>query len=115
MATVDLVSATEAAFAAATHLTAADEGAKAALLALARKIDAWDVVVEWAFEDAGEREGRPTIPANDNVSISAYLKGCEQLGLTPSGRAALSRAKPAGAEEPAKSKLARVTAMRGSK
>lgn len=124
--------ATLASFEVATYLTPADEGAKAALLALARKIDAWDVIVEWAFEDADEDGGRPRVPQNDNVSISAYLKGCEQLGLTPTGRAALAkleaateatvtrarrassagqRVKPAG---PAK--LARVTAMRaGSK
>jgi hypothetical protein len=113
MTVVDLVSATEAAFEAATHLTPADEGAKAALLALARKIDAWDVIVAWALEDAQERGARPAVPQSDNVSISAYLKGCEQLGLTPSGRVALSRAKPAAAEEQKPTKLARVTAMRG--
>jgi hypothetical protein len=110
-----LVEATEAAFAAADHLTAADAGSMAALLALARKIDAWDVIVEWALDDAAESQGRPTVPQNDNVSISAYLKGCEQLGLTPSGRAALVKAKPAekGADSGVpESKLARISALR---
>jgi hypothetical protein len=86
-----------------------------ALLALARKIDAWDVIVAWASEDAEEFGSRPTVPQNDNVSISAYLKGCEQLGLTPSGRAALTKAKPAekGADSGVpESKLARISALR---
>jgi len=114
MATVNLVEATEAAFKAATHLTAADAGAKAALLALARKIDAWDVIVDWAFEDASEDESRPKVPANDNVSISAYLKGCDQLGLTPAGRAALAKG-AAGAAPKASSKMATLTALQGGK
>jgi hypothetical protein len=110
---MSLVEETEAAFLAANHLTDADHGAMEALRLLARKIDAWDVIVAWALEDAQERGARPAVPQSDNVSISAYLKGCEQLGLTPSGRVALSRAKPAAAEEQKPTKLARVTAMRG--
>lgn len=86
----DVVGATEASIEAATHLTDLDKGAIEAVLALARKIDAWDQIVEWALDDAAEsKDGRPKVPQNDNVSISAYLKGCEQLGLTPSGRKAL--------------------------
>jgi hypothetical protein len=86
---MDLVAATEAAVAAAKHLTPADAGAVEALRALARKIQAWDRIVEWALEDADENGGRPTVPQNDNVSLSAYMKCCEQLGLTPSGRKSL--------------------------
>jgi len=113
---VSLVDETRRAFDAATHLTDADLGAKEALLLLARKIDAWDVIVEWALEDASETDSRPKVPQNDNVSISAYLKGCEQLGLTPSGRAALTKGKPAGNASPAPSgKRAMVTALRGGR
>lgn len=96
-----LVAATEAAVAQArkdNRLTDADAGAVEAMLALARKIDAWDVIVEWALDDARESEGRPKVPQNDNVSISAYLKYAESLGLTPAGRAKLDETKkPEGA------------------
>jgi len=79
---------------AATHL--ADDrfrGSKAALLALARKIDAWDIIVRYAIEDrdAEAKGGRPTVPQNDNVSISAYAKLSEQMGLTPTGQKALEQ------------------------
>lgn len=91
----DLVQATEDAIKAADHLTPMDEGALEAMRALARKIDAWDQVVEWALDDARGREGaRPTVPQNDNVSISAYLKFAESLGLTPAGRSKLAEKKP---------------------
>lgn len=74
-----------------------DVAAVQAMLALARKIDAWDVVVRWAQEDAGaERGARPAVPQNDNVSLSAYLKYCDQLGLTPAGRGSLKEKKPEG-------------------
>lgn len=66
-----------------------DAGSVAAAGALARKIDAWDVIVQWAAEDAAESEGRPKVPQNDNVSISAFLKYCESLGLTPGARGEL--------------------------
>ena len=88
-AKVDMIAATEKSIEAATHLTDADSGAIEALRALARKIDAWDQIVAWALEDAGESGGRPAVPSNDNVSISAYLKYCDQLGLSPVGRKAL--------------------------
>jgi hypothetical protein len=110
-----LVEATESAFAAASHLTDIDMGAMSALLALARKIDAWDVIVEWAIEDASDSSARPAVPTSDNVSISAYLKGCEQLGLTPSGRAAITKTKPVekGADGGVpEDKLARITAIK---
>jgi len=112
---VSLVAATEASFAAAEHLTGEHAGAMKALLMLAAKIDAWNVIVVWANEDAADSGGRPLVPANDNVSISAYLKGMEQLGLTPSGRAALDKAKPAqkGADVvPEEDKLAKVARLR---
>lgn len=88
---VDMVAATEKSLdAAKSVLTDMDAGAVEALRALARKIDAWDQIVEWALDDADETKGgRPTVPQNDNVSISAYLKYCDQLGLTPTGRKAL--------------------------
>lgn len=86
----ELVAATEAAITAASHLTDMDSGAVEAMRALARKIDAWDQIVEWAIDDAAAAEGkRPSVPQNDNVSISAYLKYCDQLGLSPAGRKSL--------------------------
>ena len=83
----DVRDATEAAIKAADHLTDMDKGAIEALRSLADKIDAWDQIVDWANDDAAGAEGkRPTVPANDNVSIPTYLKFCESLGLTPAGR-----------------------------
>ena len=83
----DVRDATEAALEAAKHLTDMDKGAIEALRSLADKIDAWDQIVEWAKDDAASIEGkRPAVPANDNVSIPTYLKFCESLGLTPTGR-----------------------------
>jgi hypothetical protein len=73
--------------AAATHLTALDAGAVEAGRALADKIDAWDVIVEWARDDAaGVRGARPAVPQNDNVSLASFLKYAESLGLTPVAR-----------------------------
>ena len=85
---MDLIAETEASIGAASHLTDVDRGAVEALRALARKIQAWDQIVEWALEDAGEGS-RPSVPQNDNVSLSAYLKYCDQLGLSPAGRKSL--------------------------
>lgn len=90
----ELVDATETAIAAAGHLTDADEGAVEALRSLARKIDAWDVIVEWALDEAADLEQRPRVPQNDNVSLPTYLKFCESLGLTPAGRVKLVEKKP---------------------
>lgn len=68
----------------AKHLRAKHAPAVAAARALARKIDAWDVIVQWAIEDAAETRGaRPSVPANDNVSIASFLKYLDALGLTP--------------------------------
>ena len=93
-----VVDATEMALAAASHLTDMDAGAVETLRALARKIDAWDVIVEFALDDAAGRDERPKVPQNDNVSIPTYLKFCESLGLTPAGRAKLGpvKEKPGG-------------------
>ncbi|MFB7843622.1 hypothetical protein [Microbacterium sp. NPDC056052] len=109
---VDMVAATEKAIeAGAAHLTDADAGAIEALRALARKIDAWDVIVDWALDDAAQAKGaRPAVPQNDNVSISAYLKYCDQLGLSPVGRKALG-VKDGGAG----GKKAKLHALRGGK
>jgi phage terminase small subunit len=93
---VSLVDETLAAIKAANHLTDQDKGAVEAMLALARKVDAWDVIVGWALDDARANESRPTVPQNDNVSLSAYLKYAESLGLTPAGRAKLAEKKPEG-------------------
>lgn len=71
---------------AATHLTDMDAGAVEAARALADKIDAWDVIVEWALEDAAETESRPKVPQNDNVSLASFLKYCQALGLTADQR-----------------------------
>ncbi|WP_227468028.1 hypothetical protein [Microbacterium sp. YJN-G] len=67
----------------AKHLRARHAPAVAAARALARKIDAWDVIVEWALDDAAQGKGRPQVPANDNVSIASFLKYLDALGLTP--------------------------------
>lgn len=90
---MDIVAATEASILAG-QFTAVDAGALEALRALARKIQAWDEIVDWALDDAGDKPGsRPSVPQNDNVSLSAYLKYCDQLGLTPAGRKALDMKK----------------------
>lgn len=93
----ELVAATEVSIANATHLTKLDAAAVEGLRALARKIDAWDQIVDYALQDmAGDKAGvRPRVPQNDNVSISAYLKYCESLGLTPAGRMKLDATKSA--------------------
>jgi hypothetical protein len=93
---VSLVDETLAAIKATDHLTDKDKGAIEGMLALARKIDAWDAIVQWALDDALAHESRPTVPQNDNVSLSAYLKYAESLGLTPAGRARLAEKKPEG-------------------
>lgn len=79
----DLVAATEKALG-AIKPTDAEAGVAEAMRALARKIDAWDVIVDYALDDlAGKpKTARPVVPQNDNVSISAYLKYCESLGMT---------------------------------
>lgn len=74
----------------------ADAGAVEALLALARKIDAWDEIVDMALAQTPEGK-RPPVPQHDNTSLSTFLKYCEALGLTPATRKALGAdGKPEG-------------------
>lgn len=110
----ELVAATEKAIDASDHLTDLDQGAVEALRALARKIDAWDLIVEYALDDlAGKAKGaRPAVPQNDNVSISAYLKACDQLGLSPVGRKSLEVGK---GDESGGSKLGKLRSVHGGK
>lgn len=82
----------------AKHLRMRDAAAVAAARALARKIDAWDVIVEWAIDDAAQGKSRPAVPANDNVSIASFLKYLDQLGLLPPDQ---MPAPAAGARPPA--------------
>lgn len=105
----NIIESTERAIKAATHLTKKDAGAVEALRLLARKIAAWDTIVEWAIEDAARDERRPVVPANDNVSIPTYLKFCESLGLTPAGRIKLAPESAPPAKK--KSALASVSAI----
>lgn len=98
-----LVESTEIMVAAAAHIDAAgkDAGTVTALLMAARKIDAWDVIVEWAIEDAAETRGaRPAVPANDNVTLATYLKYAEALGLTPVNPKKPTPTAPAAAVNP---------------
>jgi len=67
----------------AKHLRAKDAAAVMAAKMLARKIDAWDTIVDWALEDADESKSRPKVPQNDNVSLASFLKYLDVLGLTP--------------------------------
>jgi hypothetical protein len=52
------------------------------------------------------------VPQNDNVSISAYLKYCDQLGLTPAGRKSLELDKGG---ESGGSKLGKLRTVHGGK
>lgn len=95
-----LVEALERSLRNAKHLRARDAAMVAAARALARKIDAWDVIVRWAIEDAEDVGGRPAVPQNDNVSIASFLKYLEALGLpspVPVPQSSARAAKPADA------------------
>lgn len=94
-----LVQALDRAIENAPHLSARDAAAVAAARALARKIDAWDVIVDFALEDAAERGSRPAVPANDNVSLASFLKYLDALGLLPAEGAAAKASAPAVANE----------------
>jgi hypothetical protein len=95
----------------APHLRARHAGAVAGARALARKIDAWDQIVEWAIDDAAQDGGRPKVPANDNVSLASYLKYLDVLGLVPEEEApakgGTSTARPPNQIEQMRKKLGR--------
>lgn len=100
---MSLVEETDKAIAAAPHLqNGMHAGAVEALRMMARKIDAWDVIVRMAQEDLAGKDGRsrPAVPAHDNTSFPAYMRASEQLGLTPLGRKKLTGV-GAGIEKPA--------------
>lgn len=84
----------EQALAAATWLDGPEYlGAKAALLACARKIDAWDDVVLAAVEWAEEKSGRrPRVPMHDSTSLGTHTRLLAELGLTAASRAKLEAA-----------------------
>ena len=97
--TESLRDALDEAVAAATHLTVRDAAVVAAARALADKIDAWDVIVDWALDDLAEnpRPGkRPAVPQNDNTALPSFLKYLEVLQLVPP---AAEKAKPGPASE----------------
>lgn len=79
---MSLRESTEAAFKAATHLTSEHQGLMTATLMLADKIDQWDLIVQWAVEDANRKSGKPVVPAHDNTSFASYLKFMDALGFT---------------------------------
>lgn len=94
--------ALERSIANAKHLRARHSATIAAARALARKIDAWDVIVEWALDDAEQMKKRPAVPTNDNVSIASFLKYLDALGLTPEDEApAAAPGRPASKPTPA--------------
>ena len=97
----------ERSIAAATHLTARDAGIVAAARALAARIDAWNVIVQWAIEDV-TGEGRPKVPANDNTSLPTFLKYLDALQLVPP---AAEKAKPGPASQASEPQSA-INAMR---
>lgn len=89
-----VVDATNASVAAASHLDVdgKDAGAIAALLAVARKIDDLDTIIDAVMETIErEPESNVKMPPADNVSLPTYLKYCEALGLTPSSRGLLGK------------------------
>ena len=110
-----LAEALESALTAADHLEPKHAATVAAARALAEKIDAWQVIVEWALEDAAESESRPKVPANDNTSLPTFLKYMEALQLVPPAKAAAAPAKPesAAVTEPseAESKDSKIISM----
>lgn len=88
---MSVAEATEAAIAAASHLTEMDQGTVETLRFLAVKIDTESELRALALAWAEEHEQKP--PAVDNVSIPTYLKFAESLGLTPAGRKVLTEKK----------------------
>lgn len=89
--------------AAADHLTTRDAAAVAAARALAAKIDAWNIIVEWAIDDADQQDRRPSVPMNDNVSLPSFLKYLDALQLLPPAEKA--KPGPASTASPAQQAL----------
>lgn len=102
--------ALEKSITAARHLGPLDAAAVEAARALADKIDAWDVIVEWALDDVARGQAnRPAVPQNDNTSLGSFLRYCEALGLTPMSRKALETKTTGGG------KLAQLRAVQGGR
>lgn len=102
-----LEEALDRALEAAPHLAPIHAATVRAARDLARKIDAWSVIVDWALDDATDGDGntsRPAVPANDNVSLASFLKYMNDLGLTPQ-LAPKTAGKPAASAEPPKNEL----------
>lgn len=79
---MSVLEALEASLEAATHLEPKHAAVVGAARALAAKIDAWDVIVQWALDDAADTSMRPRVPQNDNTSLGTYARYLEALGLT---------------------------------
>ena len=79
-----VLEATEASIKAATHLGLLDAGAVEVLRHLARTIDGIG-----DEDDDLDDDPRVKPKSLDNVTIPTYLKACDALGLTPSGRVRL--------------------------
>lgn len=94
---LSVLDALNASIAVATHLEPKHAATVGAARALAAKIDAWNVIVQWAIQDVGP-VGRPAVPANDNTSLGTYSRYLEQLGLTVAAPAKVTGKKPEAAE-----------------
>lgn len=113
---VTMESATEKAItAAADYLTPKDDGAVEVLRFLARKLDTEDQLRKKILDSATEAGERLELPAYDNTLLPTYLNYANALGLTPAGRARLSK-NTAADENPKRSKLSalRDSAKKGS-
>lgn len=97
--------ATEVSIKAAAHLGTLDTGAVEVLRHLARSIDATHQDLTNAVDDDPDGKSRSL----DNVTVPTYLKYCEALGLTPSGRLRLDVA--AGKKESTGGKLGKLQAV----
>ena len=94
---LSVLDALNASIAVATHLEPKHAATVGAARALAAKIDAWNVIVQWAIQDVGP-VGRPAVPANDNTSLGTYSRYLEQLGLTVAAPAKTAGKKAEAAE-----------------
>jgi len=90
---LDATTASIEAARAANQLLPQDEGAVAALLVLAEKIDGLADQKAGVTEDGELVEERKRPQQLDNVTVPTFLKYCDALGLTPAGRKALAEKK----------------------